>query len=126
MANVRDSARTIGKSDPIDALAVARAALREPGLPTARLDGPVREIRLLADRREALVCQRTRVINGLRWHPHELDPQWDRPHDPWTDHSAYLAIEHAWPALTSWSLGWPNDYSCRLIGEFMGVAQQSV
>ena len=30
MADVRDSARTYGKSDPIDALAVARAALREP------------------------------------------------------------------------------------------------
>ena len=35
MAHARDSARTYGKSDPIDALAVARAALREPGLPTA-------------------------------------------------------------------------------------------
>jgi hypothetical protein len=38
-----------GKSDPIDALAVARAALREPDLPTARLDGPARELRLLVD-----------------------------------------------------------------------------
>jgi hypothetical protein len=33
MANVRDGARTYGKSDPIDALAVARAALREPICP---------------------------------------------------------------------------------------------
>ena len=33
MAHSRDSARTYGKSDPIDALAVARAALREPDLP---------------------------------------------------------------------------------------------
>jgi transposase len=38
MAHTRDSARTYGKSDPIDALAVARAALREPDLPTAHLD----------------------------------------------------------------------------------------
>ena len=30
MANARDGARSFGKSDPIDALAVARAALREP------------------------------------------------------------------------------------------------
>ena len=30
MAHVRDSARTYGKSDPIDALAVARAAQRDP------------------------------------------------------------------------------------------------
>ena len=36
MAHVRDSARTYGKSDPIDALAVARAAQREPNLPLAR------------------------------------------------------------------------------------------
>jgi len=36
MAHIHDSARTYGKSDPIDALAVARAALREPNLPTAR------------------------------------------------------------------------------------------
>ena len=35
MAHVRDSARSYGKSDPIDALAVARAALREPDLPAA-------------------------------------------------------------------------------------------
>jgi len=77
MAHARDSARTYGKSDPIDALAVARAALREPGLPTARLDGPERELRLLVDHREDLVAERTRVINRLRWHLHELDPGWD-------------------------------------------------
>lgn len=74
MAGTRRSARTRGKSDPIDALAVARAALREPGLPTAQLDGPEREVRLLLDRREDLVNQRTQSINRLRWHLHELDP----------------------------------------------------
>jgi transposase len=77
MAHCRDSARTYGKSDPIDALAVARAALREPGLPCARLDGPERELRLLVDHREDLVAERTRMINRLRWHLHELDPGWD-------------------------------------------------
>ena len=35
MAQTRASARTRGKSDPIDALAVARAFLREPDLPVA-------------------------------------------------------------------------------------------
>jgi transposase len=73
MAHARDSARSFGKSDPIDALAVARAALREPGLPVARLDGPDREVRLLVDHREDLVQERTRMINRLRWHLHELD-----------------------------------------------------
>jgi len=74
MANARDAARTFGKSDPIDALAVARAALREPDLPSARLDGRERELRLLVDHREDLVSERTRMINRLRWHLHELDP----------------------------------------------------
>jgi transposase len=77
MAHARDAARTYGKSDPIDALAVARAALREPDLPVARLDGPCRELRLLVDHREDLVRERTGYINRLRWHLHELDPSWD-------------------------------------------------
>jgi transposase len=79
MAHVRDSARTYGKSDPIDALAVARAALREPDLPAAHLDGPARDVRLLVDHRDDLVAERTRVINRLRWHLHELDPDLQIP-----------------------------------------------
>lgn len=74
MANARTAARSYGKSDPIDALAVARAALREPDLPVSRLDGPEREVRLLVDHREDLVGERTRMISRLRWHLHELDP----------------------------------------------------
>lgn len=77
MAHARDAARTYGKSDPIDALAVARASLRHPDLPVAQLDGPSRELRLLVDHREDLVSERTRCINRLRWHLHELDPAWD-------------------------------------------------
>ena len=79
MAHARDAARSYGKSDPIDALAVARAALREPDLPTAQLDGPSREVRLLVDHRENLIAERTRAINRLRWHLHELDPDWQPP-----------------------------------------------
>lgn len=74
MALARRSGREPGKSDPIDALAVARAALREPDLPVATLDGPERELRLLVDHREDLVAERTRAENRLRWHLHELDP----------------------------------------------------
>ena len=77
MANARNSARSFGKSDPIDALAVARAALREPDLPVAVLDGPEREVRLLVDYRENLVAERTRAVSRLRWHLHELDPEID-------------------------------------------------
>lgn len=79
MAGVRRSARTRGKSDPIDALATARAALREPGLPVARLDGPSREVKLLVDYRETLVRERTAAQNRLRWRLHELEPGFDPP-----------------------------------------------
>jgi transposase len=73
MAQARASARTRGKSDPIDALAVARAALREPDLPEAHLDEQALQIRLLLDHREDLVAERTRMINRLQWHLHDLD-----------------------------------------------------
>jgi transposase len=74
MAAARRSGRP-GKSDPIDAEAVALAALRQPDLPVAALDGPTREVKLLVDYRRDLVRQRTRVANRLRWHLHELDPE---------------------------------------------------
>ena len=71
----RRRGRTRGKSDSIDALAVARAALQEPGL-----DGPrageetLRELKLLVDHRDDLVAERRRCQQRLRWHLHELDP----------------------------------------------------
>jgi len=77
MAQSRASARTRGKSDPIDALAVARAVLREPDLPVAAHDEVSRELKLLVDRREDLVGERTRMVNRFRWHLHELDPHLD-------------------------------------------------
>lgn len=75
MAQTRASARTRGKSDPIDAEAVARAVLREPDLPVASHDEQSRELKLLTDRRDVLVAQRTAAINRLRWWVHELDPE---------------------------------------------------
>jgi len=98
MAHARDAARSYGKSDPIDALAVARAALRETDLPTAQLDGPARTVRLLADHRDHLIAERTRVINRLRWHLHELDPG----HEP--------------PARTLWRPKHLNAIAARLAG----------
>jgi hypothetical protein len=58
MAGRRRASRQAGKSDPIDALAVARAALQEgiERLPLARLEGPAREVKLLLDHREDLIC----------------------------------------------------------------------
>lgn len=74
MAGARRGGREPGKSDPIDAQAVAVAALRHPDLPVAELDGPTREVKLLVDHRRDLVAERTRVHNRLRWHLHEIDP----------------------------------------------------
>lgn len=77
MAGQRRSAREVGKSDPIDAMSVARAALREPDLPIARLDGEARRLKLLVDHRDDLVAERTRMQSRLRWHLHELMPEHD-------------------------------------------------
>ncbi|BBX91677.1 hypothetical protein MBOE_33260 [Mycolicibacterium boenickei] len=74
MAQTRACARTRGKSDPIDALAVAHAVLRYPDLPVAAHDEVSRELKLLVDRREDLVAQRTSTINRLLGRIHELDP----------------------------------------------------
>lgn len=79
MAEQRRIARTRGKSDPIDAAAVARAALREPDLPVATHDEVSREMKLLVDRRDDLVKHRTATINRLLWRVHELNPEWAPP-----------------------------------------------
>jgi transposase len=81
MAGAREGARTRGKSDAIDALAVARAAVREgvATLPTAWLDERALELRLLVDHREDLVATRTRDQARLRWHLHDLDPTFGVP-----------------------------------------------
>lgn len=77
MAEQRRTARTRGKSDPIDALAVARAVVRQPDLPVATHDEASRELKLLVDHRDDLVEHRTQVINRFRWHLHRIDPMID-------------------------------------------------
>jgi transposase len=80
MAPERRHGRARGKSDPIDALAVARAALREPSLSRPRSDEePYRELKLLVDHRDAIVDERRRVHQRLRWHLHQLDPTYEVP-----------------------------------------------
>jgi transposase len=80
MAPERRHARSRGKSDPIDALAVARAALREPALSRPRPDEePFRELKLLVDHRDAIVDERRRTHQRLRWHLHQLDPTFAVP-----------------------------------------------
>jgi transposase len=77
MAASRRSGREHGKSDRIDAIAVARAALREglDALPAAQLEGPELDLRLLVDHRERLIRQRVALTNTLQWHLHDLWPE---------------------------------------------------
>jgi transposase len=79
MARTRSSARTYGKSDPIDAECVARAALRQPDLPLAHLTGPEHDVRLLLDYRDDLVAERARIQKRLRWNCHDLEVRLDLP-----------------------------------------------
>ena len=75
MAPERRAGRARGKSDPIDALAVARAALREPRLDRPRPgEAALRELKLLVDHRDGLVDERRRCQQRLRWQLHDLDP----------------------------------------------------
>jgi transposase len=76
-ASERRNGRDRGKSDRIDALAVARAALREgfERLPIAELAGVELDIRLLIDHRERLVRTRTALNNDVLWHLHDLWPE---------------------------------------------------
>jgi transposase len=76
----RRAGRERGKSDPIDALAIARAALREPDLPRPHEGEQVYvEIKLLVDHRDDLVDERRRVQQRLRWHLYQLDPTFAVP-----------------------------------------------
>ena len=80
MAPQRRAGRTRGKSDPIDALAVARAALREPDLSRPRPEEQVfRDLKLLVDHRDDVVDERRRTQQRLRWHLHQLDPTFQVP-----------------------------------------------
>jgi transposase len=66
MGASRRGEREPGKSDQIDARAIARAVLREgvERFPAAFLDRDAAEIRLLCDHRDSLVNERTRLITG--------------------------------------------------------------
>jgi transposase len=77
MGQSRRAERSPGKSDSIDARAVARAVLERgvDAFPAAWLDEQALEIRLLADHRGDLVAERTRLQSRLRWHLVELDAE---------------------------------------------------
>ena len=80
MGTSRKGEREPGKSDEIDALAVARAVVKDgvEQFPVAYLNKQAMEIRLLLDHRSNLVAERTRTVNRLRWHLLELCPEFER------------------------------------------------
>jgi transposase len=69
-SQTRKVSRQAGKSDPIEARAVALAVVRDgiESFPVAFTDAQVMEIRILSDYRDQIICERTRTINRLRWH----------------------------------------------------------
>jgi transposase len=61
----RRRGRARGKDDRIDAIAVARVARQEPGLPVLSLAGLNADLKLLVDARDQLVVEAGRVRNRL-------------------------------------------------------------
>jgi transposase len=84
MGESRKGEREPGKSDQIDALAIARAVVKDgiEKFPVAYLDEQAMEIRLLVDHRNDLVVERTRTVNRLRWHLLQLCPELERSVKP--------------------------------------------
>ena len=84
MGASRRGERVPGMSDEIDALAIARAVVKDgvERFPAASLDEHAIEIRLLRDHREDLVRERTRAQNRLRWQLLELCPELERSIKP--------------------------------------------
>ena len=66
--------RRPGKSDPGDALAIARVTAREKNLPPIRLPDRTTELRLLLEAREDLVAESNRARNRLHAHLLTLAP----------------------------------------------------
>ena len=92
----RRRGRARGKSDPIDALAVARVALREPNSDRPRPgEERYRDLKLLVVHRDDLVDERRRCQQRVRWHLHQLDPSYRVPagaldRTVWLDRVEYL------------------------------------
>ncbi len=77
----RRVSRQAGKSDPIDARAVALTVVLTvvrdgiESFPVAFTDAQAMEIRVLSDYRDQIICERTRMINRLRWHLVTIAPE---------------------------------------------------
>jgi transposase len=77
-AQARRRGRSQAKTDPIDALVIARITLRDSNLPAVRGDGPLEALRALVDYRRELLAERTRVTNRLHADLEQLRPGYQR------------------------------------------------
>jgi transposase len=57
--------QSTGKSDPVDALAIARVVARERNLPSPRRVAVLDDLKVLCDHRDQLVRERTRLCNRI-------------------------------------------------------------
>ncbi|WP_051808088.1 IS110 family transposase [Streptomyces sp. NRRL F-2664] len=106
-------AATGSKSDPVDAAAVAHAAIATPGRDRHRIDERVRELRVLADLRADLVRRRTMVINQVKAYTHL-----------WLDHTpGDLTRAPGMTALTTLlENSHPGPHVRRVVTEMIGEA----
>ena len=96
----RGRSRRAGKSDPGDALAIARVTARESDLPPVRLEDRSTELGLLCDARDDLVHDQTRARNRLHAHLVVLLPGYGRTASQLVSGRQLAAIERALTELT--------------------------
>lgn len=77
-ARERRRLMTPGKSDPGDALAIARITLREAGLGPVSRAGQAEDLRLLSVERGALLAERTRLACRVHAHLIVINPGYER------------------------------------------------
>lgn len=117
----RGRTRRAGKSDPGDALAIARVTLREPDLPPVRLEDRAEELGLLVDAREELVGAQTRARNRLHAHLVVLLPGYARTAAHLVSRRQLGAIEAALAPLAGTRAGLARD----LLAEVRALGQRA-
>lgn len=73
-ADKRKQQRSGAKTDSIDALVIARIALREDNLPPVRLDGRIEDVRVLVRYRRELISERNRLASRIHSDLEQLYP----------------------------------------------------
>lgn len=117
----RARSRRAGKSDPGDALAIARVTQREPDLPPVRLGGVAEDLGLLSDAREEIVAARVQARNRLHAHLVVLLPGYGRTAARLVTQRELAAIEQALAGLD----GVRADLARRLLAEVRRLGMEA-